>query len=72
MSKPYIIVNKTNGKVISRFASLENCTKRCDYLIAKGFPVEQNCTLSFDEAMEKARFQRMMQPVRVEGNCKWY
>jgi hypothetical protein len=71
MGKPYIIVRRDTGKVVSRFASLDNCTKRCDYLISKGFNVKQDCLLTFEQAMEKARYERLMRPVNINVNNIW-
>jgi hypothetical protein len=62
-AKPYYIKDTKTGKIISNFASLENCKARCLKLQGFGFPVIYGSTLTMEEALERSRYERERYPV---------
>jgi hypothetical protein len=59
-TKPYYIKDVLTGKIISRFTNFKNCVARCEKLQGHGFKVEYGSLLSFEEASERARTERLI------------
>jgi hypothetical protein len=58
-AKPYYIKNIVTGKIVSRFASLDNCIARCKILQSYGFKFEYGSLLSLEEALRRNRLRQI-------------